>query len=104
MSDILQSTGMSKIAVQFTEAAADGWFELSYVQGKYNTESIVLDRTELQALYGRIQNIMAAELWAAGFVETKRLNDERWFSLPPFNKAAPLDEAWRIMKGAQNAE
>ena len=105
MSDILQSTGMSELAVQFIEAAADGWFELSYVQGKHNAESIVLDRAELQALYARIQNIMADELRAAGWVEAPSSHGDRWFYLPTVSRCMtpnPIDVAWQEMMEAKN--
>jgi hypothetical protein len=78
----------------------DNYLGLQYEDGP---EVILLNRAERQDLYSYIQEMMADELRAAGFVETKRLNGERWFSLPPFNKATPLDEAWQeMMEGTQN--
>jgi len=69
-----------------------------------NSHQIELTRAELQALYGRIQDIMAAELIAAGWVEAPSSHGDRWFYLPTVSRCMtsnPLGTAWRIMMEAR---
>jgi hypothetical protein len=93
MSDILDPNEPDYFQVEFAERYSNG-LALAYASG---AGEVILTRTELQALYGRIQNIMAAELKAAGWRPHKTHN--RFFFAPgDYNVYVHMDVAWEELQ------
>jgi hypothetical protein len=92
MSDILDPNQPDYFQVQFVQEHSNGW-RLAYVQGGM---SVVLTRTELQAFYGRLQEIMADELIAAGWRNTRIKDSILYFEKNEFGDL-PLDVAHGVM-------
>jgi hypothetical protein len=87
MSDILDPNEPDYFQVEFAERYSNG-FALAYASG---AGEVILTRAELQALRNRIDDIMAAELVAAGWrCDTGR----RWFSNGDTCVFTTLDIAW----------
>ena len=101
MSDILDPTEQP-IGVVFIPSPPG--CILKYTIG--GSGGIALTRAEMMALYSRIQDIMAAELTAAGWEEAQA-DYGRWFYRPPVEPimtSFPIDAAWAVMQEAQNAD
>jgi len=105
MSDILVKEKLSELWVRFESDELFGRSYYSLTQGFAERSKLIsLDRAELQALYGRIQDIMAAELRATGWLDDDWKRGVRYFARGDGSAPLPLDVAHHLMKEAQNAD
>jgi hypothetical protein len=105
MSDILVKEKLPELWVRFESDELFGRSYYSLTQGFAERSKLIsLDRAELQALYGRIQDVMAGELIAAGWLDDDWTRGVRYFAREKGGDLFALDAAHHLMREAQNAE